>query len=52
MTESERITQLESRVAKLESAQSALAAIFQRFAELIKGIGTKAADAADTLKKQ
>lgn len=51
MSESERITELERRLAKAESALTALAATFQRIAELIKGIGTKAADAAENLKQ-
>lgn len=51
MTEQERITALERRVEKLEAAQSAAATIFQRIAELIKGIGTKAADLSDLFKK-
>lgn len=52
MTTEERLTQMEARLAKVEAALTALAATFQRVAELVKGIGSKAAEAADTIKSK
>jgi len=52
VTTEERLAQAEARLAKVETALAALAATFQRVAELVKGIGTKAAEAADTIKSK
>jgi hypothetical protein len=46
-----KIAELERRIERLEHAQTGLAAIFQRIAELLKGIGTKAAEIPELLKK-
>lgn len=51
MTDQDRITKLERRVEEIEGTLSALASLFQRVSELMKGIGTKLAELASMLKK-
>jgi len=50
MTEIDRLADLEKRVERLEATKAGVAALLQRIAELVKGIGSKLAELTEQFK--